>query len=238
MKMRLRPLGRFLGAIIIAPFGGGTLIGKLGSVVFQRGPFGNLARQFVKPVNPNTPRQVAVRGIMQQLSQAWNTTLTNTNRTNWNLYAKQTPMINKTGQQVFFSGRMQFIRSQFLNVSKNGIGALSAAAPLTPGIHQAPILALTFDAATGVVELAGIDVGGATNWVANFLVASPQGNQVNYFKGPFASTVEFDQTMLPPATLQTFGAVPVGTKCFVSSRILDTDTGKASTPDIFEVIAA
>jgi hypothetical protein len=224
------------GALIIDPFGGGTMVGRIGSFVFQRGPFGNMVRTFVKPVNPNTGRQVTVRQYMQSASAGWGA-ITAGQRTGWISYANNTPYINKTGATVFLSGRSMFIRTSVLAQWDGGTAIDYADAPTTPGLIATPQLTFSYTAGSGEVALTAIVADAPTNFLFLFLVSRNLAPSRNYWKGPFETTATDDEASVLPTVLATLGAVAVGDKVFVKFRALDTDTGKASTAAIVELKA-
>lgn len=224
------------GAIILNPFGGGTLVGSIGSVTFQRNRYGNLARSRVYPVNPNTQRQQAVRSAMSVLSAAWRDALTPAKRTAWEDYAAATPYTNKTGGTVFLTGRQMFIRSGFFTLVY--VGTLNTDAPVLPGLPAIPTPTFTLTAATGELNLTAL-ANTPTNFTINLLNSTALQPTTNYWKGPFVATATATEASMLPVLLDTLpNPLTAGDKAFVKTTLHDSDTNTLSTFRITEVIAA
>jgi len=223
-------------ARVIAPYGGGTLVGKLGSVVAQRGPFGNVLRTFSKPVNPNTTQQQTVKIAMQFLSRTWERDLSQTQRKDWNDYGRQTPMTNDRGQEVFYSGRNHFIRTNSNPVRTMGPGAVVLDAPITPGIIAPALPLLTVNPGNGDVLLIQLDqvTPGDFRWYSS--VSPLQNAATNFYKKGFTNFRSVNVAPPPTRLLKTFGPIPSGTKIFVRHSHFQPSTRKLSAAIIEELI--
>lgn len=73
-----------------------TISGKVGNVVFARGRGGAIVRNFVKPVNPQSDLQTAVRSTLAGLSAQWNN-LVQADHDAWSTAAAQSPQPNRVG---------------------------------------------------------------------------------------------------------------------------------------------
>jgi len=73
----------------LVKFGGGVvgMSGSIAGTTFARNRSGSYARAKTKPINPNTTLQNLVRATFAMLSARWAQTLTEAQRTAWNLYA-------------------------------------------------------------------------------------------------------------------------------------------------------
>jgi len=237
-KFTLLPRSR-RGALIVGAFGGGTIIGKLGGQVFQRSPFGNVVRQFVKPVNPNSTRQVDVRLVLDFLSTAWTNDLTTAQRTDWINYARNTPIVNKTGAPQFLNGRQQFIRTLFIPQFLTAAANVYYNAPTTPGISNVRTPRLEYVQASGILRIVSMAAGQPSNFDNVYLISRNLSNSRNFWKGPFDFTTTSDNATTFPFNLRTYSPLPaLGDKVFVQTRTFDPIRRKVSQPFILEVIAS
>ncbi|HUX16955.1 MAG TPA: hypothetical protein VMW52_10820, partial [Phycisphaerae bacterium] len=88
--------------------------GSMGGLTFSRNAGGAYIRARIKPINPNSARQVAIRQGMAQLSGRWSTVLTAIQRTAWLAYSAATVWTNKLGQVVTITGLAAYLRSNSL----------------------------------------------------------------------------------------------------------------------------
>lgn len=227
-------------AIIVAPYGGGTLIGSIGSTTFQRGRYGNLARQRVSPVNPNSVRQVNTRLITAYLSNRYANDLTAAQIAGWNAYAALTNVSPGPGT-VFITGQAMYIRNNYGNVANPAIGDAIDNAPSTPGNAFTPILTFTFPAATGILTntatVPSMPAGAST---IIYQLSIPQKPSTMFFKGPFSRAVVLrDVADTDPSLVQTYGAMTAGEKVFVRYRLWNGNatTNKTSLAETVQVIS-
>lgn len=89
----------------------GAASGAIGGKVYSRNQYGNYIRSRAIPVNPNTDRQQAARSAFQEMASRWSLTLTQAQRTAWNLYGSSVTMQDRLGQDINLSGFAHFIRS-------------------------------------------------------------------------------------------------------------------------------
>jgi hypothetical protein len=91
-------------------FGSGIagMSGKAGGVVYSRGRSGAIARNWVKPVNPRSSRQVAQRSILTAASGSWSV-LTDAQKQAWNDYAAGFTLLNRLGEPYTPSGRQMYV---------------------------------------------------------------------------------------------------------------------------------
>jgi hypothetical protein len=102
-------------------FGGGIADarGSIAGTVFSKNRFGSYIRNRTKPVNPNSPRQQAVRNILAYVVNYWSQQLTNDQRAKWDVYADNVNWQNKLGQTVKLTGFNHFCRC---NVARQTYG--------------------------------------------------------------------------------------------------------------------
>ncbi|KKK46169.1 hypothetical protein LCGC14_3164300, partial [marine sediment metagenome] len=147
----------------------------------------NYSRARTKPINPNTPRQQAVRATVAFLSDRWSQTLTAVQRTAWNLYADSVTMKNKLGESIFLSGFNHYIRS---NVPRK-----QASSPVVddgPVVFEIPEKDPTFSTTASEATQQFTNTYDATlDWAdengAHILIyqGQPQNAQRNFFNGPW-----------------------------------------------------
>lgn len=82
--------------------------GSAADIVASRNRFGQYNRTRATPVQPRTDRQVYIRGLMSDASQAWRS-LTDELRAAWNAYASVTPSVDALGQTVYPTGHQRFV---------------------------------------------------------------------------------------------------------------------------------
>ena len=227
-------------ALIEAPYGGGTLRGTIGSTTFQRGRYGNLARQHVLPVNPNSARQVTTRLLTAFLSNRFANDLTAAQVAAWNNYAALTNVSPGAGT-VFITGQAMYIRNNYGIVANQGLAAALDDPPSTAGNAFTPVLTFTFPAATGIltntVTSPAMPAGDST---MIYQLSIPQKSSKSFFKGPFSRAVVIrDTTDADPFIVQTYGALTAGMKVFVRYRLWNANVGsnKTSLAETVQIIA-
>lgn len=90
-------------------FGGGIteMRGKMGGNVFSRNGSCAYVKKLTIPTNPQTIKQLAVRGIFSNISAAWDATNVIA-RLRWNLEAALIPFTNSVGDVFYLSGKGLF----------------------------------------------------------------------------------------------------------------------------------
>lgn len=111
-----------------------NIIGKAGGTIFSRNRGGAYVKNFVKPSNPQTARQQAVRGLFGMLSTMWRALLPDYQAA-WNAASINYPVLNKFGDTVFLSGKALF---QKLNGNLSNAGGVLLDFPLLPVGAVAP----------------------------------------------------------------------------------------------------
>jgi len=103
----------------------GNISGSIGGSTWANNKGGPYVRRRTVPTNPTTLRQTAVRSYLGTLSAMWQD-LTSAQRSGWNIYAQNHPVMNRQGVSIKLSGMSWFVglNSRLLDV---GMPALSAA---------------------------------------------------------------------------------------------------------------
>lgn len=212
-------------------YGGGILDarGSIGGNTASRNRFGPYWRARVVPVNPNSPRQQAVRNAMIALTGRWSSTLTAAQRAQWDAYAEAIAWKNKLGATVKLTGFNMYIRSNM---------AIDAATGTTvdagPAILSLPdgdsTFAISISEATQLVTVTFDDTAAWANEDDGFMLVSV-GTPVNvtreFFDGPWrvADAIE-GNLALPPASGDDVAApfaYQEGQLVYAKARIIRAD---------------
>lgn len=172
------------------PLGGGAASGKVGAMVASRAKNTQYIRARTTPVNPRTSPQQVVRNAVKALSTAWSSTLTATQRGEWENYGLNVTVTNALGDPSHLSGINWFVG--------NNTPRVQAGLPLIadgPSIFDRgnPDWSVIFPDATietngshGTLSLASAITGmNGTNGSLLFYISRPIGPAVNFFDGPY-----------------------------------------------------
>lgn len=96
----------------LVKYGGGVteLRGKLAGNIFSRNKAGAYVKKFTIPTNPQTVRQLLIRGNFSSVSVLWSA-LTDLQRESWEAAASLIPYVNSIGDEYFLSGFGLFCKS-------------------------------------------------------------------------------------------------------------------------------
>jgi hypothetical protein len=92
--------------------------GRKGMVVYFKGRYGYVARQYVRPQNPRTAKQLRHRDNVRAVTGRWRT-LTPEQRAAWRTAAANRYLVTESGDQVRLSGYHLFVS---LNVRRADLG--------------------------------------------------------------------------------------------------------------------
>ena len=116
--------------------------GREGAVVYVKGRYGNVVREFVPPSNPRTADQQDHRRNILAVSRRWRT-LSLEQRGTWRVLAANTCFVNDEGQQVRLNCYKLFVS---LNTRRADLGLPQfdvAPAEIEPWSHSDAPLPLT-----------------------------------------------------------------------------------------------
>lgn len=218
-------------------FGGGVvqMAGSIAGTTYARNRFGNYARARTKPVNPRTARQVKIRGIMATLTERWADTLSDAQRTAWNLYGSSVAMQNRLGETIYLTGFNHYIRS---NVWHLDLGqTIIDAGPTNFTLpEQDGTITITASEGTQLISIAfddGLDWCTEDNAGIMILEGSPQNPQRNFFAGPYrgrsAKMGADPGGIASPQTYVAIHTISEGQRVWVKFRISRAD-GRISNP--------
>jgi hypothetical protein len=126
-------------------FGGGVSLasGKVGGTVYSRNKGGAYSRNWVVPTNPQTSKQEDQRNLLAQKSAAWRT-LTDSQRTSWESWANDNPILDRVGNSIVLTGAQAYNK---ININRSNAGD-SATQSTTPS--TATFTANVIDTSTAV----------------------------------------------------------------------------------------
>lgn len=159
--------------------------GSVGGVTMSRAKGGMYLRARSMPVNPNSPYQAAVRAAQGLLAQRWQTTLTDVQRSGWEIYAANVSRKNRLGDVIHLSGIAMFTRCNVpriqagLSIVDDGPSNFTVGDPPTG-------LFVVFEEVEGENEMrVNYDALIPTTGSVLFYISRPISPTVRYFKGPF-----------------------------------------------------
>lgn len=223
-----------LGALV------SNISGSIGGTTFARNRGGAYIRNRTIPLNPQTPRQVAVRQIFGSLSNLWSTTVSAVQRTAWELYASNVPLTNSLGEDRNVSGINMYSRGNALLLDTGGVREDDGPIIFTKGPSFTPTI--TLDAATDTLTVT--DLGGyapSTDGAIGLLISQgkPQQPGVSFYKAPFqkvSGTQETDLLTLPTAVPLAF-PIAAGQAVFIRTTQVTID-GRVGTPVVQRFLVA
>ena len=192
----------------------GELKGSIGGNTFQGSRYGQVVRQRVIPVDPATPRQAVLRQHLAEVNVSWKSILQGF-RNGWISYAANTPWTNRFGDEVFLTGRLQYIRSNVFNLAAGE--PISIGAPELPGLPANPDFSLTCDTTNGL-EISDFLIGIGDVDLLGIYHSAPFGQTVNFFKGPFVGSNFITTDTTAPFELIPGAGVVADQKYFVGVR--------------------
>ena len=126
--------------------------GRVGSLVYVNGRYGQIVRQYVCPRNPQTPDQMNNRSAFGQVSSRWRA-LDPANRVAWCLAAADSYTISRSGRRVALNGYNYFVR---VNAARAHLGLSQFdLPPAVPSFSPNPVaeLAIANNGGTVTVKL-------------------------------------------------------------------------------------
>lgn len=222
----------------LVKLGGGVIqiSGSIAGNTFARNRSGNYMRARTTPVNPNTQRQIDIRTIIADLSEAWHDDLSPAHRAAWNDYASAIAMTNKLGETIHITGFNHFIRSNSVRAYCGNPGQINAG----PIVMSLPNTDPLFQVAPQNDQTVDITFDDNMDWVtengAQMMVfcGSPQLASRSFYGGPYRYAVRMvgnagDGPVSPLEGLSMPFTINVGCNMWWYARIQRADgrvTGK------------
>jgi hypothetical protein len=230
--------------IVLSPLIG-QASGRLGDLVFVRGPRGGYVRAWVAPTEVATTERQAVWDAMSDVAPQWST-LSTANKAAWNLYSVAHPRPNRLGQKHPIGGYQEYTRANLTASQANALlGSAFSLITAPPTVWRAsPVVVpgITYTTATGI---ALIDLGAAAGYSTSaqafvaLWVSEPQPRTRLAYYGAWTLIKASTQ----PGTTTTWTAtVPVGHRpvsgqaLFLRSRYRD-ELGNLHAPILQRIIA-
>ena len=220
----------------------GTIIGEasgsLASMVFSHNRGGQYIRQRSIPTNPNSEYQQIIRGLVSQLTSAWQSVLTEAQRLAWDTYAELVPLLDPLGGTRNVGGLGMYIRSNVarLQAADADLARIDAA-PTEFNLGDFTPPGIT--SITATTKVAIITFEEADAWVsedgAAMLIYGSRGQNAsrNFFKGPYryAGKIEGDSgsPLTSPQNITLPFALAAGQKAFIRCVVTRADGRMSST---------
>lgn len=214
------------GNIVVA------MAGKISGNVYSRNKGGAYSRTWVKPVNPQSGKQLAVRNFVTSLSQAWRG-LTQSNREAWAAAAENFKRINRMAETIKLTGNALYVS---LNKNLADIGVAAITTPPQPtDVGYATALSVVADNSSNTLVLTFTAVNDTnTAWkvfATPALSAGINSPGTRYRQIGYSGTAEASPYDVSADYIATFGAIgAVGSKIFVKMVPVDISTGQAGSP--------
>lgn len=217
--------------MLYKPMLGAEMSGSMGGITASHNAGGQYFRSRVVPTDPASPGQVTIRNAVGQLASRWAAVLTEAQRSAWNVYAANTPLLNRIGESRTISGIAQYIRSNTPRIQANK--AIIDEGPMTymlPTITSSQT-GIGPDSVSGTFDMFFDNTDGWATEAGGFLfvyLSRPQNMSINFFKGPYqlALTVNGNSPTAPVSpiagTVLPF-AVAAGMKVFFQLRAATAD---------------
>lgn len=207
--------------------------GSVGGATFAHNQGGLYVRARSIPTNPQTAQQTAVRAFLSQLSTAWVSTLTALQRSAWNTYATNVPIVGPLGDSRKVGAIGMYNRSNVprLQASMSRIDAAPTTFDL--GTFTPPTLSGAVAGTNVSVGCTGSDVWttGTGNGMLVYL-SRPQNASINFFKGPYQFASKLTGTATGGVTGATIAApfpFASGNRVFYRVQVTFSD-GRLSAP--------
>jgi hypothetical protein len=200
--------------------------GSVGGLTYAHNQGGMYARARSIPVNTNTAQQQVLRNAMGTLASAWNTTLTGAQRTGWETFAANVPVVDSLGDSRTISGKAWYIKANSIRIQA-GVARVDA----PPTLFEMAVLSLpvfTITAAGTTASMAFTNTDGWAGEVGGYLLvyaSRAQNATRNFWNGPYRFAGKVSGAGTPPTTPATitlpFASGPTASKQFfrvVASR--------------------
>jgi len=203
--------------------------GSLAGTTFSHNRGGMYTRARATPTNPNTPQQQNVRGYMSQLTSYWLSQLSAAQRTAWDTYAEQVPIIDRLGEPRNIGGLAMFVRCNSFRLGAGLAIVDDGPTTFTLGEYTVPTLSTLDSGAQTFLVLfdTGDDWVGEDGAMMRLFTSRAQNASVNYFKGPYraADAIAGDSGTPPTSPFTSGVAFPfvAGQRVFVRLNVTRAD---------------
>jgi hypothetical protein len=166
--------------------------GSIAGVTFARNRGGAYSRGRTSPVQPNSVRQAAMKGIFAAAINSWTNLLDAGQRAMWDAYAASVPYTDIFGETRYYSGQNRYAQAYIAGVNAGRSVASIAGAPTTYTAAEGVVISrITVEqGATEASTLANVvnSLAPSDAEAGDILLISfgkPITSATNYFKGPY-----------------------------------------------------
>ena len=204
--------------------------GSINGTVYSRGIGGLYMKNRVKPLNPQSARQSAVRSQLASLSSGWRA-LTDAQREAWSAQADNYPATNRVGETYKPSGYQLYMT---LNSNLNAVNAPIISVPVAPKGNTAAIIdSSIMELTAGVLTTGSVTLDTAYS-ADEFILIEATGGLSTGISSPSSSLfkrITSDDsaaatTAFTSDYISVLGSPAVGTKVFIKVFLVDADTGQ------------
>lgn len=206
-----------------------SVSGSVAGLTYAHNQGGLYVRARRVPTNPNTEPQQAIRSAVAFLTDAWTNSLTSGQKDSWELYAFNTPTLNRLGILTKKSGQNMFIRGNVARAQAGEEIILDAPTVFDLGAFTQPF-SLAADASLNQVSFAFTtgDAWANEDGALLFVYQSrPQNGTRRFFKGPYqlATTIAGNGTTPPtsPKTFTSLFPMTAGQRVFLKFNLASAD---------------
>lgn len=210
--------------------------GKIGGAVYAYNRGGTYVRIWRKGTNPNTSQQQVIRDALSLLQTRFANTLTATQRSAWNVFAYNMPLVGPLGVSVPQTGQQWYIKCNVPRIQA-GVTVIDTA----PVIFEMAALTTptpTITALGTTVSMAFTNTDAWAGEVGGYLLvyaSRAQNPTVNFFRGPFRFAAKVTGAVSPPASPSVltlpFPSGPTGSRQFF--RVVSVRADGRVSPEFF-----
>lgn len=208
--------------------------GSIGGLTGSHNKGGLYFRARSIPVNPGSTQQNAIRALVAQLSNLWNSEVTEAKRLEWATYADAVLLPSPLGDQRAVTALNHYVRSNVPRLQAALTRQDTAPAEFNIGEYTSPTVTASASADTASVAFTNTD-----DWAAEagssmlVWISRPQADTINHFTGPYRYAGKVNgATPTPPtspATITLPFPVTAGQKLFFRFNVTRAD-GRLSAP--------
>lgn len=181
--------------------------GAIAGLVYSHNHGGMYTRARATPTNPSSARQVVVRNAVANLSNWWSNVLTAANRTSWNVYATNVPLVGPLGTARKVSGIAMYVRSNTPRIQSGLTPVTAGPGNFTLGSFTNPAITASHTAPEFSVAFTNTDSWAIAVGGAMLIYASrPQSAGITFFDGPYVYAGKIAGAVSPPTSPQTIAS--------------------------------
>jgi hypothetical protein len=159
--------------------------GSVGGLTYSHNRGGMYTRARRTPVDPNTPRQQGIKAAMGNLANRWVNTLTAVQRTAWDTYAFNVPLVGPTGDPRNVGGIGMYCRSNIPRI-QTGLSIIDVAPIIWDvGNFTNPVTTYDDSAQTCSVAFTAADPWNLAGGAMLIYMGRAQNPTIQFYKGPF-----------------------------------------------------